>query len=119
MARVAGLLPPSLPGRAPRSLRALQTSSALIYDVLREHDPAHLLLGQAEAEVRQQQLRENELDELLRRLSALPRDEVALTALSPLAFPLWAESQRGHLSNEDWRTRVQRAAARLERGLER
>ncbi len=119
VARVAGLLPPSLPGRAPRSLRALQTSSALIYDVLREHDPTHLLLGQAEREVRQQQLREDELGELLSRLSALLRDELALTALSPLAFPLWAESQRGHLSNEDWRTRVQRAAAKLERGLGR
>jgi len=35
--------------------------------------------------------------------------------LTPLSFPLWAEGQRGQLSTEDWRTRVRRAAERLER----
>lgn len=119
VARVAGLLPPSLPGRAPRSLRALQTSSALLFDVLSRHDPGHLLLAQAEHEVRQQQLRESELCELLDILVAQPRDEVVLSSLSPLAFPLWAESQRGQLSTEDWRSRVRRAAEKLERGLGR
>ena len=35
-------------------------------------------------------------------------------SLTPLAFPLWAESIRGELSTEDWRTRVARAAQQLE-----
>src|SRR5690606_24763722 len=34
--------------------------------------------------------------------------------LTPLSFPLWAEGMRGTLSSEDWRTRVQRVAERLE-----
>ncbi|MCK7595532.1 ligase-associated DNA damage response DEXH box helicase [Lysobacter sp. CAU 1642] len=119
VARVAGLLPPSLPGRAPRSLRALQASSALLFDVLSRHDPGHLLLAQAEREVREQQLCEDALRVLLRRLSASPRSEVTLEGFSPLAFPLWAESQRGQLSTEDWTTRVRRAAEKLERGLAR
>jgi hypothetical protein len=39
IARVAGLLPPSLPGRAPRSMRQLQASSGLLFDVLQNSIP--------------------------------------------------------------------------------
>ena len=114
VARVAGLLPPSLPGRAPRSLRQLQASSGLIHDVLRRYDPEHVLLRQAEREVLEGQLE-------VGRLSAVLRDCASRTlalhvpgTLTPLAFPLWAESLRGQLSTEDWNTRVQRAAQQLE-----
>jgi ATP-dependent helicase Lhr and Lhr-like helicase len=55
IARIAGLTPPSLPGREPRSARQLQASSGLIYDVLRRYDPQHLLLQQADREVLTQQ----------------------------------------------------------------
>ena len=115
IARVAGLLPPSLPGRAPRSLRQLQASSGLLYDVLARHDPGHLLLTQAQREVFAQQLDvvrlAHTLDDCARRPIALHRPK----SLTPLSFPLWAESQRGHLSTEDWRARVERVAAQLER----
>ena len=111
---MAGLLPPSLPGRAPRSLRQLQASSSLLFDVLRQHDPGHLLLAQAEREVLEAQLEVQRLREVLercgRRVLALHRPP----SLTPLAFPLWAEAIRGQLSTEDWRTRVARAAAQLE-----
>jgi ATP-dependent helicase Lhr and Lhr-like helicase len=117
IARVAGLLPPALPGRAPRSLRALQASSALLYDVLARHDPGHLLLAQAEQEVLDRQLDLPMLADTLARLRGLRRRHCTPERFSPLGFPLWAESQRGQLSSEDWRTRVQRAAAKLERAL--
>ena len=111
---MAGLLPPSLPGRAPRSLRQLQASSSLLFDVLRQHDPGHVLLAQAEREVLEAQLEVQRLREVLarcgRRVLALHRPR----SLTPLAFPLWAEAIRGQLSTEDWRTRVARAAAQLE-----
>lgn len=114
IARVAGLLPPSLPGRAARTLRQLQASSGLLYDVLRRYDPDHLLLVQAEREVMEYQL-----DYVLMRdtLADLQGRQVRLTrpnSLTPLSFPLWAESIRGHLSTEDWKTRVRRAAETLE-----
>lgn len=115
IARVAGLLPPSLPGKAARSLRQLQASSGLIYDVLARFDPHHMLLSQAEQEVMQGQL---DVDALARTLAACQAREIVLRApsqLTPLGFPLWAEAVRGHLSTEDWKARVQRAAARLER----
>jgi ATP-dependent Lhr-like helicase len=114
IARVAGLLPPSLPGRAARSMRQLQASSGLLYDVLKQHDPGHILLQQAEREVLELQLDVEQIAALLKETSqrriVLQRPD----RLTPLAFPLWAESIRGHLSSEDWKTRVQRAAQRLE-----
>jgi len=115
IARVAGLLPPSLPGRAPRSLRQLQASSGLIYDVLRRFDPGHLLLAQAEREVFSAQL---DVAHLAATLADCARRTLSLHAppsLTPLSFPLWAENLRGHVSNEDWKTRVRRAAEQLER----
>ncbi|MEN1956298.1 ligase-associated DNA damage response DEXH box helicase [Luteimonas changyuni] len=115
IARVAGLLPPSLPGRAVRSLRQLQASSGLLFDVLRRHDPGHVLLAQAEREVLEAQLEIRRLGEALERCRARRLDLHRPRGLTPLAFPLWADSLRGQLSTEDWRTRVRRAAAQLEK----
>jgi len=114
IARVAGLLTPSLPGRAARSLRQVQASSGLLYDVLRRYDPGHLLLAQAEREVFELQL---EAPRLLAALRDCERRVLALCeprALTPLSFPLWTESLRGQLSTETWQARVRRAAAQLE-----
>ena len=48
--------------------------------------------------------------------SRVPAQAVKVPAsLTPLSFPLWAERSRGQLSTEDWRARVMRAAAQLER----
>ncbi|TYT26423.1 ligase-associated DNA damage response DEXH box helicase [Luteimonas viscosa] len=114
IARVAGLLPPSLPGRALRSLRQLQASSGLLFDVLQRHDPGHLLLQQAEREVFEAQLEVRALQATLARCHAATLDLRQPKTLTPLSFPLWAEAMRGTLTSEDWRTRVQRAAERLE-----
>ncbi len=115
IARVAGLLVPSLPGGMPRSLRQLQASAGLLYDVLREHDPEHLLLALAEREVLHDSLDLPGLRQVLVRIGARRMSMQRPASLSPLGFPLWAERLRGQFSNEDWRTRVQRAAQQLER----
>ncbi len=115
IARIAGLLPPSLPGRAPRSLRQLQASSGMIYDVLRRYDPQHVLLALAEREVRSRQLDVAGLAATLADCAARPLMLREPPSLTPLSFPLWAESFRGHLSTEDWNTRIARAAAQLEK----
>ncbi|WMD22085.1 ligase-associated DNA damage response DEXH box helicase [Achromobacter seleniivolatilans] len=115
IARVAGLLTPSLPGRAARSLRQVQASSGLLYDVLRRYDPGHLLLAQAEREVFEFQL---EAPRLMAALQDCHGRTLALCepqALTPLSFPLWTESLRGQLSTETWQARVKRAAAQLEK----
>ena len=114
VARVAGLLPPSLPGRAPRLMRQLQASSGLIFDVLRQHDPGHMLLVQAQREVMEQQLDVEAITEALLALRATGPDLRMPASLTPFSFPLWAESLRGQLSTEDWKTRVARTAQKLE-----
>lgn len=113
IARIAGLVAQGPPGRA-KSLRQLAASASLIHDVLRQHEPDHLLLRQAEAEAL-----EIDLDRLRIRetLASLRRRRLVLvepSRLTPFAFPLWAERLRGHLSNEDWQLRVRRMAERLE-----
>jgi len=116
IARVAGLLPPSLPGRAARSMRQLQASSSLIFDVLRRYDPGHLLLELAEREVLATQLDVAGLQRVLVDCSSRRVSLHRPPSLTPLSFPLWAENLRaGQLSTEDWKTRVQRAAAQLEK----
>ncbi len=114
IARIAGLLPPSLPGRKPRSLRHLQASAGLIYDVLQRFDPGHLLLSQAQREVFEAQLDVRELSEVLARCAQRRIRLAHPDYLSPLAFPLWAERYRGEWSNEDWQTRVARASEHLD-----
>lgn len=114
IARVAGLLTPSLPGREARSLRQVQASSGLLYDVLRRYDPGHLLLAQAEREVCELQLEEPRLMAALQDCEARALDLCEPRALTPLSFPLWTESLRGQLSTETWQARVKRAAEQLE-----
>ncbi|MFA7680875.1 MAG: ligase-associated DNA damage response DEXH box helicase, partial [Pigmentiphaga sp.] len=115
IARVAGLLTPSLPGREMRSLRQVQASSGLLYDVLRRYDPGHLLLAQAEREVFEFQLEAPRLLASLRDCASRELILCAPRALTPLSFPLWSESLRGQLSTETWQARIKRAAEQLEK----
>jgi ATP-dependent Lhr-like helicase len=106
IARIAGLLPPSMPGKKPRTARHLQASAGLIFDVLQRFDPGHVLLSQAQREVFEAQLDVRELSATLARCA---RSTIHLTEpiyLSPLAFPLWAERWRAEWSNEAWKDRV-------------
>ena len=115
IARIAGLLVPSLPGGAPKSLRAVQASSGLIFDVLRRFDPDHVLLAQAEREVLHAQL---DLRHIEAALIDCARRTIALHSppgFTPLSFPLWTDGFRGRLSTEDWQARVRRAAQQLEK----
>ena len=113
VARVAGLVFSGFPGQN-KSLRQVQASSGLIFDVLTEHDPEHMLLHQAQRDVLEREL---DLPRLQRCLQAAQNAQVCLTRpkrLTPFGFALWAERFRGGLNNEDWSTRVARLAAELE-----
>ncbi|MDF3981497.1 ligase-associated DNA damage response DEXH box helicase [Luteibacter sp. PPL201] len=113
VARVAGLVFNGYPAHN-KTLRQLQASSGLLFDVLKRHDPTHPLLWQAEREVLEQQLDYTRLRACLVRMARgrlLWRETPRLT---PLAFPLWVERLRGGIAADDWKARVERMRESLE-----
>ena len=107
IARVAGLVFSGYPG-APKSLRQLQASSSLFFEVFRKYDAGNRLLGQAEREVLSQELDIARLQQVLQRLAALPLDVVALRSASPFCLPLMVERLREQLSTEKLKDRLDR-----------
>jgi ATP-dependent Lhr-like helicase len=118
VARVAGLVFNGYPGSG-KTLRQLQVSSGLLFDVLRQHDPRHPLLWQAEREVLEQQLDYARLRDCLIRCAHNRLLWVEPRRLSPLAFPLWVERLRGGVHADDWKSRVERMLATLEKAADR
>ena len=117
IARVAGLVFGGYPG-APKSLRQLQASSSLFYEVFRKYDAGNRLLGQAQAEVLSQELELDRLAATLQRLAALPLQQVELKAPSPFALPLMVERLREQLSTEKLKDRLDRLLAESEAALQ-
>jgi ATP-dependent Lhr-like helicase len=116
IARVAGLVFGGYPG-APKSLRQLQASSSLFFEVFRQYDAGNRLLTQAEAEVLAQELELSRLQATLQRLQALPLQAVTLAAPSPFALPLMIERLREQLSTEKLKDRLERLVAEGEAAL--
>jgi ATP-dependent helicase Lhr and Lhr-like helicase len=118
IARVSGLVFSGYPG-APKSMRQLQASSGLFYEVFRKYDAGNLLLTQAQAEVLSQELDIERLSATLRRLVARRLDFVDLKAPSPFALPLMVERFREKLSNEKLADRLERIVRDAERMADR
>jgi ATP-dependent helicase Lhr and Lhr-like helicase len=113
IARVSGLVFGGYPG-APKSMRQLQASSSLFFEVFRKYDAGNRLLGQAESEVLSQELELQRLTRTLQRLAALPIDFVELAVPSPFALPLLVERLREQLSTEKLKDRLDRMLAQSE-----
>lgn len=111
IARVAGLVFPGYPG-SPKTLRQVQASSGLLYDVFTRYDPGNLLLHQAQREVLERQLEQTRLGLALERMRGGRVTVVDLDRPSPLAFPLLVDRNREHLSTEQLNTRIRRLSAR-------
>ena len=116
IARVAGLVFGGYPG-APKSLRQLQASSSLFYEVFRQYDAGNRLLTQAQNEVLAQELELSRLRATLERLQTLPQQRVRLLAPSPFALPLMVERLREQLSTEKLKDRLARLVAEGEAAL--
>jgi ATP-dependent helicase Lhr and Lhr-like helicase len=116
IARVAGLVFGGYPG-APKSMKQLQASSSLFFEVFRKYDGGNRLLGQAESEVLSQELDLRRLTGTLEKLAALPVEFVELSAPSPFALPLLVERLREQLSTEKLKDRLDRLLAEAEAAL--
>ncbi len=117
IARVSGLVFAGYPG-AHKGARQLQASSGLFFEVLRNHDPANLLLTQAEREVLEQELDLARLREALQHLSERTISHHAVARPTPFSFPLMVERLREKLTTEKLADRVARMLAELERAAD-
>ncbi|WP_295644610.1 ligase-associated DNA damage response DEXH box helicase [uncultured Methylibium sp.] len=117
IARVAGLVFTGYPG-APKSMKQLQASSSLFYEVFRKYDAGNLLLSQAETEVLGQELEIRRLGATLRRMARLRIDLVELKMPSPFCLPLMVERFREQLTTEKLSVRLDRMLADMNAALD-
>jgi ATP-dependent Lhr-like helicase len=114
IARISGLVFSGYPG-APKSMRQVQASSSLFFEVFRKYDASNLLLGQAEQEVLSQELELDRLRATLRRLQGLTLRAVSLRHPSPFSLPLMVERLREKLSTEKLADRLAKIMAAAEK----
>jgi ATP-dependent helicase Lhr and Lhr-like helicase len=114
IARVAGLVFSGYPGQA-KSIKQVQASSSLLYDVFVRYDPDNLLLHQAQREVLERQLEASRLGRVLERLSRSTVRVVEVERPTPLAFPLLVDSTRARVTSERLGDRVKRMTLAAER----
>jgi ATP-dependent helicase Lhr and Lhr-like helicase len=114
IARVAGLVFSGYPG-APKSLKQLQASSGLFFEVFRKYDPGNLLLGQAEREVLSQELDIDRLRSCLQGMATQSLHSVALERPSPMSLPLMVERLRERLSTEQLSARLDKLLRELDK----
>lgn len=117
IARVAGLIFQGYPG-ANKSVKQVQASSGLLYDVFARYDPDNLLLFQAHREVLERQLERGRLGRALERISAGKVTISEVERPTPLAFGLLVDRAREQVSSEKFLDRVRRLAAPLERAAD-
>lgn len=117
VARVAGLIFQGYPGR-DRTVKQLQASSGLLYDVFTKYDPANLLVRQAQREVLERQLEQTRLGQTLERLRRGTVTVLDLERPSPLAFPLLTDRSRAKVTSERLSDRVRRMANALARAAQ-
>jgi len=114
VARIAGLVNQGFPGQR-KSMRQVQASSALFYEVFRKHDSGNLLLTQAEREVLEQELELTRLRDTLTELHARRISYHEVKRATPFGFPLMVERFREKVSTEKLSDRVARMVRELEK----
>jgi ATP-dependent Lhr-like helicase len=107
IARVAGLIFQGYPG-APRTVKQVQISSSLLYDVFVDHDPGNLLIRQAHQEVLDRHLEVRRMQLALERIVSGKVLELDTAKASPFALPLMVDRLRGKLSSEKLASRIER-----------
>jgi len=112
IARVAGLVFTGYPG-APHSMKQVQASSSLFYDVFAKYDTGNLLLQQARQEVLRQDCDLDQLATTLRAMAARHWDLRPIARWTPFAFPLMVERLRERLSTSSLDERIEKMLAKL------
>jgi ATP-dependent Lhr-like helicase len=95
---ISGLIERRHPGQE-KTGRQMTVSSDLIYDVLRQHEPDHVLLHAAFADAATGLIDVGRLNQFLQRISGRIR-HIALGQVSPLAVPVMLEIGRESVPGE-------------------
>lgn len=112
IASVAGMLHKDFPGAQVKQ-RHLQNAASLIYKVLVEHEPNHILLRQAAEELSFYQFDFERLHHFLTKVQTHGLDLMELAHLSPFALPLFADRLREKLSTEEVDKQLEKLLKRI------
>jgi ATP-dependent Lhr-like helicase len=112
---ISGLIFQGFPGEYKKA-RHLQNSSSLIYNVLQEHEPNHLLLRQAYYEALTYEVEAERLHTALQRIYNQSIIIAKPTQLTPFCFPIKVDSLRDQLSSEKLEDRIKRMQAQASKG---
>ena len=112
IAVIGGLIFQGMPGEKVKS-KHLQSSASLLFNVFSEYEPTNLLLRQAYQEVMYQQMDEQRLRDMLRRIQ---KGNIVIKfpeKLTPFCFPLKVDSMRENLTSEKLEDRVKKMQQQL------
>lgn len=112
IASIAGMLHKDFPGAQVKQ-RHLQNAASLIYKVLVEHEPNHILLRQAAEELSFYQFDFERLHHFLTKVQTYGLDLMELPHLSPFALPLFADRLREKLSTEEVDKQLEKLLKRI------
>jgi ATP-dependent Lhr-like helicase len=107
IAQVSGLIQQNRAGER-RTMKNLQMSSSLLFEVFQSYEPEQPLYNQSFDEVRFFQFQESRLMSVLRKLQEMPFEHYKTSRPSPLAFPLIIERIGSLVSSETLQERLLR-----------
>ncbi|MBK8345300.1 MAG: ligase-associated DNA damage response DEXH box helicase [Bacteroidetes bacterium] len=107
IAVIAGLVFQGYPGELKRA-RHLQSSSQLIFDVMRMYEPDNLLLKQAYSEILYGQMENARMRSALLRIQKSDVIIKKTEKFSPFAFPIVVDSLRDKLTSEKLSDRIKK-----------
>jgi ATP-dependent Lhr-like helicase len=107
IAQISGLVPQNQIGRR-RTLKNLQSSTSLLFDVFERFEVSNLLYQQSLAEVKIYQFQEKRMKETLKRLESGHLVYRLLPHPSPFGFPLVIERMSATVSGNSLKERIEK-----------
>lgn len=107
IAQISGLVPQNQVGRR-RTLKNLQSSTSLLFDVFERFEVSNLLYQQSLAEVKVYQFQEKRMKETLERLEESHMVYRLLPYPSPFGFPLVIERMSATVSGNSLKERIEK-----------
>jgi ATP-dependent Lhr-like helicase len=112
IAVIGGLVFQGNPGEKKKA-RHLQSSASLLFNVFMEYDPDSILLRQAFQEVMNDQMEEQRLRAMLKRIESTKIIITRPDKLTPFCFPVKVDSLRENMSSEKLEDRIKKMIKQL------